>query len=142
MDIYRKYLNKKNMITEADEYWSDLMSYVFEFIDTLDIDNLTEEQDELLEEILTMYSSEDDEMDVLDDSEDLSEVKKKLVVRAGKRMRKIDCPEGKKAVNGKCVRITASEKRVRSKSAKKSARKRKGKQAAISRKRAKSLKKR
>lgn len=134
MNIYEKYLTgtQPDELNETDEYLSDLMEMVFEFIDTIDMDNLSEEQDELLEQILDMYDSD----------EELSEVKKERVVRAGKRVRKVTCPEGKKAVNGKCVRMSASEKRTRSKSAKKGARKAKSKRAATTRKRAKSMKKR
>lgn len=133
MDIYEKYLlSSPESINEEDEYLSDLMESVFNFLDTIDIDNLTEEQEEMLEEILEMYDAD----------EEINEVKKTRVVRGGKRVRKVTCPQGKKAVNGKCVRMSSSEKRTRSKAAKRGARKKKTQKAAIERKRKKSMRKR
>jgi hypothetical protein len=116
------------------KFWEDFNEMVMSFVDTLDIDNLSEDQMCALSNILSM-SQADDGSDGIDE-------KMKTVIRGGKRMKKLDCPPGKKALNGKCVRISSKEKMVRSKAAKKSARGKKGKQAAISRKRAKSMKKR
>jgi len=50
---------------------------------------------------------------------ELSEAKYKTVYRNGKKVRKLDCPKGKKAKDGKCVRMSSKEKRRRSKAAKK-----------------------
>lgn len=134
MKLHEKYLlhGQQDQLNEEDEYLSDLMESVFNFIDSIDIDNLTEEQEEMLEEILEMYEADDE----------VNEARKKTVVRGGKRTRKVTCPQGKKAVNGKCVRMSASEKRTRSKAAKKGARKKKGQKASIERKRKKSMRKR
>lgn len=133
MSIWEKYLlSGDNEINETDEYVSDLMESVFNFIDSLDFDDLSEEQIEIIDEILDMYNEEDE----------ISERKKERVVRAGKKVKKLKCPEGKKAVGNRCVRITSKEKRVRSKAAKRSSRKKKGKQSQIQRKRARSMKKR
>ena len=71
----------------------------------------------------------------------VNEVQKKKVVRGGKIVRKVVCPEGKKNVNGKCVRMRNIERIKRSKTAKKSAKKKVGKMGAILRKREKSRKK-
>lgn len=133
MSIYEKYLlSSPESINEEDEYLSDLMESVFNFLETLDFDNLTEDQEEMLDEILEMYEADDE----------VNEVRKEKVVRGGKRTRKLKCPSGKKAVGGKCVRMSQSEKRTRSKAAKKAARKKKGQKASIERKRKKSMRKR
>lgn len=71
----------------------------------------------------------------------ITEVQRKKVVRGGKIVKKIVCPEGKKNVGGKCVRMRNIEKLKRSKTAKKAAKKKKGKLGAIQRKRARSMKK-
>lgn len=133
MNNFEKYLLSDKNLNEIDEHFSDLMELVFEFINNLDIENLDENQSELLDEILEMY--EDDE---------LSEVagKKKKVVRGGKRTKKISCPKGYKAVGGKCVKMSSSEKKTRERAAKKSAKKKKGKGASIERKRKRSMRKR
>lgn len=114
-----------------------LVDVVMEFIDASDLDGLSEKQIELFDEILFITEA-DDGSDIVD----LTEQKKKMVVRAGKKVRKLECPEGMKAVKGKCVRMAAAEKTVRKKAAKVAARKRKGKTAAAARKRARSLAKR
>jgi len=133
-DLMEKYLlsGSNNELNEIDEYLSDLMEMVFKFIDSLDLDNLSEEQDELLEEILEMYEEEDQ----------LSEKTKERVVRGGKKTRKLKCKSGYKAVGNKCVKMSSSEKHTRSKAAKKGARKSKSKKASTQRKRAKSMRKR
>lgn len=133
MNIYEKYLTgMQEKLYEEDEYLSDILETAFDFIDTLDFDDLSDEQMELLENFLEMCDSD----------EELSEVRKERVVRGGKKVKKVVCPAGKKAVNGKCVRMSASEKRTRSKSAKKGAKKARSKRASTSRKRAKSMRKR
>ena len=66
----------------------------------------------------------------------------KKVVRGGKVVKKVDCPPGKKAKDGKCVVQTGQEKMARIKAAKKAAKSRKGKsQAGAIRKRKLSMKK-
>ena len=49
----------------------------------------------------------------------LNEITYKKVIRKGKVIRKPICPNGFKAVNGTCVKMTGQEKRKRAKSAKK-----------------------
>jgi len=69
----------------------------------------------------------------------------KKVVRKGKVIRKLMCPPGYKAVDGKCVRMSPAERIKRSRSAKKSQKKlaaNKGAQARMQKKKAKSLRKR
>lgn len=53
----------------------------------------------------------------------LADGKKKTVYRDGKRKKKLDCRDGYKAKDGKCVKMSSSEKRNRSRAAKKSAKK-------------------
>lgn len=66
----------------------------------------------------------------------------KRVVRNKKLVKKKVCRPGYKLVNGKCVRMDASEKRNRKKSAKKASRKRRASKSRSTRKRQKSLAKR
>jgi len=133
MNIWEKYLlSGSNEVNETDEYVSNLMEQVFGLLDSFDFDNLSEDQIEMIDEILDTYNEE----------EEISERTKERVVRAGKKVRKLKCPEGKKAVGNRCVRMTQQEKRVRSKAAKRGSRKKKGKKAATSRKRARSMRKR
>lgn len=58
------------------------------------------------------------------DLEDVDEAgaKRKRVVRGGKVVRKLFCPLGMKAQDGRCVRISSKEKRSRRKGARKAAR--------------------
>lgn len=137
MDILKKlnsYIEEpEESLQEEDEFLSDLTESVFLFLEDVDIDNLDESQFEKLSEILEMLDS---------DSEQLEEVKKERVVRGGKRVRKVKCKQGYKAVNGKCVRMSSSEKRVRSKAAKRSAKKKKSKKTQTERKRQKSMRRR
>lgn len=132
MAIYDKYLTESEH-DNSDEHTSELMEVVFELIDSLDMDQLTEDQQDMVDEILEMYD---------EDPEELDEKKKERVVRGGKRTRKLKCKSGYKAVNGKCVKMSSSERRVRSKAAKKAARKRKGKTSSITRKRKRSIRRR
>ena len=66
----------------------------------------------------------------------------KKVVRGGKVVKKVDCPPGKKAKDGKCVVMTGQEKMAKKKAAKKAAKTKKGKsQAGAIKKRKLSMKK-
>lgn len=140
----RDYLEQDIEIVEGeqDEYLSNLLELVFEFIDnSIDIDNLDEESFEVLEEILE-FTNDDEE----DPIEEVRTGKKTRVVRGGKRQRKVSCPDNYKAVDKggagkKCVKMTQSEKRTRSKAAKRSARKKTNK-ASTERKRKRSMKRR
>ncbi|MAL45953.1 hypothetical protein, partial [Hyphomonas sp.] len=70
-------------------------------------------------------------------------IKRKVVVRGGKKIRKkVTTKSGYRMAGGKQVRMSASEKRKRAKGAKKAARKRRGRMAGILRKRKRSLRKR
>jgi len=132
MDIYEKYLlpSSPESINEIDEFMSDLMESVFNFIVTIDIEELNEDQYELLEEILDMYNGELNE----------KAPKRTRVVRDGKKVTKMQCPSGYKLVGKKCVKQSAAEKRTRSKASKRGAKKKKGQQTSISRKRKRSMK--
>ncbi len=70
------------------------------------------------------------------------EARKITVIRAGKRVRKLICPDRYKAQNGKCVRITAKEHRIRMVSQRRGAKKRKVTQKKAIRLRARSMKRR
>ena len=98
----------------------------------LDIESLSDGQYELLEEVLDMYSDENE----------LNEKapKRTRVVRDGKKVVKLQCPSGYKLVDKKCVKQSAAEKRTRSKASKRGAKKKKSQQTSISRKRKKSMK--
>jgi hypothetical protein len=119
---------------EFDEFYNDLNKKLFDFLELLDIESLSEDQADALEDLL----------ELIEDStiEEIDEVAKINVIRGGKRVKKLPPKKGYKVINGKYVRMSASEKRVRSKAAKRSARKLKSKKSSISRKRKKSMKKR
>ena len=131
-----KYKINKMYSVNEDESRS-LTESVMEFLDTLDFDGLNKDQISLIDEIFFLTESDNG-----DDIVDLNEQQRKMVVRAGKKIRKLECPEGKKAVDGKCVKMTAAEKRMRVKGAKMAAKKRRSKKTEITRKRLKSLAKR
>lgn len=74
----------------------------------------------------------------------LVEVKWKKVVRGGKLIKKLFCPDGFKAKNGKCIKMSAAERRKRAISTKRAQKKLHagGKAARLLKKRAKSMRKR
>ena len=144
MSKIKEFLNTPDEVErvegEVDDYLSELQELFFEFIEShVDMDYLTEEQLEILDKILELTESEDEE-----DDEEVSEAlgKRKRVVRGGKKQRKLQCPKGYKAQGGRCVRQTAKEKRTRQKAQKKGARKRRTKQAQATRKRQRSMRRR
>jgi hypothetical protein len=104
------------------------------------------ELDELIEYLTDfeddgdMEDEEDTDNDITE--EELNERKLKKVVRGGKIIKKIQCKDGYKAVGNKCVKQSASEKRLRKKAARKAAKKRKGKEVRMNKKRARSMRKR
>jgi len=122
-------------VLETEEYFDELNKKIFDFIDSLDIDELEEDQAELLDDLMEFISEEEFE------DQELDEIVKKKVVRNGKIVRKIPPKQGYKVVNGRYVKMSASEQRVRSKAAKRGARKSRSKKASTARKRAKSMKK-
>lgn len=122
-------------VLETEEYFDELNKKIFDFIDSLDIDELEEDQAELLDDLMEFISEEEFE------DQELDEIAKKRVVRGGKIIRKIPPKKGYKVVNGRYVKMSASEKRVRSKAAKRGARKSRSKKASTTRKRKKSMKK-
>lgn len=125
-----KFLSEDVLILEHDEHLEETVDALLNFVSSLRVDSLSDEQYELLEQAL----------DFVEENELLNE-KIKRVVRGGKVMRKKVCKEGYKAQGNKCVRIDPTEKRNRERSQKKAARKRKVKSKAAVRKRARSMKK-
>ena len=121
-------------VLEQDEFYEVLNGLIFDFVDSLDMETLTEEQSELLDDLLTFISE-----DKPDTEEDLEEAVKKRVVRAGKFVRKLQCKPGYKAMGNRCVKMSASEKKMLKKRAKKSARKRKSKKNIIAAHRKRSM---
>lgn len=127
IDKINDYLEKEDL----EDLTYDLIDEMLDFISLIDLDNLNEEQINKIDKIIDLTQLD----------EELSERTKKMV-RGGKVIRRKVCPKGKKLLDGKCVRITSSEKIARTKGAKRGARKKKGQQAQITRKRKKSIKKR
>tara|TARA_Y100000361_G_scaffold151096_1_gene167880 strand:+ start:603 stop:917 length:315 start_codon:yes stop_codon:yes gene_type:complete len=74
--------------------------------------------------------------------EDLTEARKKRVIRKGKMIKRTFCYPGQKAKGGKCVPMKAKERTTRKQKARRAAMKRKGKMSRILRKRKKSMRKR
>lgn len=132
-------------VLSEDEYLEELNDLLFDFIDSLDLESLSEDQaeklDDLLEFITDMDIEYEDEEDIDENltEEELNELAKRRVVRGGKIIRRIFCKPGYKPMNNRCVRMAAAERRVRKKAAKKSARKRRSKTASINRHRARSM---
>lgn len=143
---------------EEEEYLEALNDSIFAFIDSLDLDTLSDEQAEALDELLYLITDMDVEYEELeksgefedsfiDDEEDgsvpedgdLTEWVKKKVVRKGKIIRRIFCKPGFKAMGGKCVKMAAKERRVRKRAAKRTARKAKGHKSSMLRHRARSM---
>jgi hypothetical protein len=134
MRLYEKYLEED---IEIDEYLSDLEEAVFDLIDSLDEDQLNEDQQDIIDDILELTEDESDDID-----DELDEARTERVVRGGKKVRKLKRKPGYKVKNGRYVKISSSEKRKRSRGAKKGARKRKSQKSSIERKRKRSMKKR
>ncbi|MDY0215178.1 MAG: hypothetical protein RBS24_06695 [Bacilli bacterium] len=139
--LFEEYLSE-------EEYLEELNELIFDFIDSLDLEELSEDQAEKLDDLLTFITDMDieyedgEEEDLEEDltEEELNELKKKRVVRGGKIIRRVFCKPGFKAMGGtRCVKMAAKERRVRKKAAKRSARKRKAKSATIQRHRTRSM---
>jgi hypothetical protein len=130
---------------DEEEYLETLNELLFNFIDSLDLETLSEEQAELLDELLEFateidYEEDDVDGDESEDEEELEEALRKRVVRKGKIVRKLICKPGFKSLAGKCVKMAASERRIRKKMAKRGAKKRRSKKSAMLRHRARSMK--
>ena len=127
---------------EEEEYLEVLNELIFDFIDSLDLESLSDEQAEKLDDLLEFITDSDieygDEEEPGED-EDLDEAIKKRVVRKGKIVRKLICRKGFKAMAGRCVKMAASERRLRAKMAKRGAKKRRAKKSSMLRHRAKSM---
>ena len=97
---------------------------------------------ELDEDIDEMYEWDEEPIEE-DDADELTEsLKRKVVVRKGKRIRKkVSTKPGYKVINGKEVRMKPGEIRRRKKAQRKGARLRKGKKASANRKRKQSMRK-
>lgn len=133
-------------VLSEEEYLEELNELIFDFIDSLDLESLSDDQaeklDDLLEFITDMDVEYEDDEDIDENltEEEINELAKKRVVRGGKIVRRVFCKPGFKAMGGtRCVRMAAKERRVRKKAAKRSARKRKSKSATIQRHRARSM---
>jgi len=125
---------------DEEEYLEELNELLFDFIDSLDLETLSEEQAERLDDLLEFITEMDIEYEDDDsEEEEIDEALKKRVVRKGKIVRKLICKKGFKAMGGKCVKMAASERRIRKKMAKRGAKKRRSKKSAMLRHRAKSM---
>ena len=134
-----KYLYEQDEEVDIDEYLSDLTEAIFDLIDTLDDDQLNDEQKDIISDIMEL--TDDDDGEYIDE-ESMDEARKEKVVRGGKKTKRLKRKKGYKIVDGRYVKMSASEKRSRSKAAKKGARKRKSQRSSITRKRKKSMKRR
>jgi len=136
-ELYEKYLNEQDEDVSVDEYLSDLTEAIFDLIDTLDDDQLSDNQKDIISDILELTDEDGDYID-----EELDEARKEKVIRGGKKTKRLKRKKGYKVINGKYVKMSSSEKRTRSRAAKKGARKRKSQRSSITRKRKKSMKRR
>lgn len=132
---------------EEEEYLEVLNELIFDFIDSIDLESLSDEQAEKLDDLLEFITDSDVEYDEEEtedgeegtEDEDLDEAIKKRVVRKGKIIRKLICRKGFKAMSGRCIKMAASERRLRAKMAKRGAKKRRAKKSSMLRHRAKSM---
>lgn len=132
---------------DEEEYLEVLNELIFDFIDSIDLESLSDEQAEKLDDLLEFISDSDVEYDEEEtedgeestEDEDLDEAIKKRVVRKGKIIRKLICRKGFKAMGGRCIKMAASERRLRAKMAKRGAKKRRAKKSSMLRSRAKSM---
>ena len=127
---------------DEEEYLEELNELLFDFIDSLDFEALSDEQAEKLDDLLEFITDmeiEYEDGEESEEEEELEEAVKKRVVRKGKIVRKLICKKGFKAMGNKCVRMAASERRIRKKMAKRSAKKRRAKKSSMLRHRAKSM---
>jgi len=96
------------------------------------------------DEIEFIFEEEEDYNEDNEKEQEVSETRKKWVIRAGKKVKKLICRPGYKSHNNRCVRISAEERRNRKIASRKMSRtmKRISKLSSYKRKRTKSLKKR
>jgi len=101
---------------------------------------IEDKKEELLGEVKEQMSKDIGENETLEEASP----KRTVVVRKGRRVVKYKCRPGYRKVPGKrkCVRISSSQRILRSRQAKKSARKRRARRAQISRKRKRSIRRR
>lgn len=138
--LFEEYLSE-------DEYLDELNELIFEFIDSLDLEALSEDQADKLDELLSFITDmdieyEDGEEEDLEENlseDELNEIAKKRVVRQGKVIRRVFCRPGFKAMGSRCIKMTSKERRVRKKAARRTARKVKGKKSSMLRHRARSM---
>lgn len=135
-----------NEIPDVSQMDVDYNEKIFEdmlaFIANLDPEALSEEQlEEVLNIIDNLEIAEEKEDEEIEES-DISEVRRKVVIRKGKKVRKVICKPGYKAKGNKCVRMKAAEKLRKRKGAIRAARKRKSKKTQIARARKRSMRKR
>ena len=81
---------------DEEEYLEELNELLFDFIDSLDLETLSEEQAERLDDLLEFITEMDIEYDDDDseEEEEIDEALKKRVVRKGKIVRKLMCKPG------------------------------------------------
>lgn len=128
---------------QEDEYLSNILESFFAFIDNyIDMDKLDENGFCLLQHILEMTENDWNKDEEIEEEVNEARGKKKKVVRGGKRTKKVQCRSGYKSVNGKCVRMSQSERRTRSKAQRKGAKKRRQGQSSSIQKRKRSMRKR
>jgi hypothetical protein len=125
-----------NIIKNMDvDYNEKIFENMLEFIADLDPEALSDDQ---LEKILGII----EDLEISDEEDEVSEVRRKRVIRGGKKRRKVICRPGYRAVDGRCVRMKSAEKLKRKKGAIRAARKRKTKKTQIKRSRKISMRRR
>lgn len=77
-----------------------------------------------------------------EEEKEIVEAERRVVIRGGKKIKKLICPDGFKALQGRCVKMDPTEIITRKRSQKKGARKRKKSQQRALLKRTRSLRKR
>ena len=124
-DFYYQKLEELDFDSPTEDIETFFKSLNEEWVEEYDLDDLIEVYNKILE-------SGEDNINERFINTFINE-KFKKVIRGGKKIKKRVCRPGYKVVDGKCVKMKASEKRARSKSQRKGARKRKTKKASMKR---------
>ncbi len=124
-----------------EDYIDELHELIFNILESLNYEELTEEQQEEVDNLIELIDDDYYEQWYEDDDE-LEESRMQRVVRGGQVKRRLKPRKGYRVKDGKYVKVGAGEKRARRRGAKRAARKRKTKKGAIQRSRKKSMRRR
>lgn len=131
MSNIKEALTRTEIETETwDEYVYSLHELLFEFLNVLDYEELSEDQKEIVD-LLVEYFDDDYYYQL---EETLDESRYERIVRGGKVKRRLRPKKGYKVVNNKYIKMSEKERKARRRSARKAAKKRRTQRTQIKRK--------